>query len=28
VAPIIERIDSGCAGNPMRVIICMTAPSQ
>ena len=26
VAPIIERIDSGCASNPMRVLICLTAP--
>ncbi|MBL6845929.1 MAG: hypothetical protein ISQ85_03405 [Planktomarina sp.] len=26
VAPIIERIDSGCASNPMRVLIRMAAP--
>jgi len=26
VAPIIERIDLGCAGNPMRVLIRLTAP--
>jgi hypothetical protein len=26
VAPIIERIDSGCASNLMRVLICLTAP--
>jgi hypothetical protein len=26
VAPIIERIDSGCASNPMRVLIRLTAP--
>ena len=28
VAPIIERIDSGCASNPMRVLIRLTAPSR
>ena len=27
VAPIIERIDSGCVSNPMRVLIRLTAPS-
>ena len=26
VAPIIERIDSGCASNLMRVLIRLTAP--
>ena len=26
VAPIIERIGSGCASNPMRVLIRLTAP--
>ena len=26
MAPIIERIDSGCASNPMRVLIRLTAP--
>jgi hypothetical protein len=26
VAPIIERIDSGCASNPMQVLIRLTAP--
>jgi len=26
VAPIIERIDSGCASNPMRVLIRLTEP--
>jgi len=26
VASIIERIDSGCASNPMRVLISLTAP--
>ena len=26
VPPIIDRIDSGSASNPMRVIICLTAP--
>jgi hypothetical protein len=25
VAPIIERIDSGCASNPMRVLISLAA---
>jgi len=24
--PTIERIDLGCAGNPMRVLIRLTAP--
>jgi hypothetical protein len=28
VASIIERIDSGCASNLMRVIICLTAPAH
>jgi TolA-binding protein len=28
VAPIIERIGSGCASNLMRVLICLTAPSE
>ena len=23
---MIERIDSGCTSNPMRVLICLTAP--
>jgi len=27
VAPTIERIGSGCASNPMRVLIRLTAPS-
>ena len=27
VASIIERIDLGCASNPMRVLISLTAPS-
>ena len=26
MAPIIERIGSGCARNPMRVLIRLTAP--
>jgi hypothetical protein len=26
VAPTIERIDSGCASNLMRVLIRLTAP--
>ena len=26
MAPTIERIDSGCASNPMRVLIRLTAP--
>jgi hypothetical protein len=26
VVPIIERIDLGCASNPMRVLIRLTAP--
>jgi hypothetical protein len=26
VASTIERIDSGCASNPMRVLIRLTAP--
>jgi len=26
MAPIIERIGSGCASNPMRVFIRLTAP--
>jgi len=26
VAPTIQRIDSGCASNPMRVLIRLTAP--
>jgi hypothetical protein len=26
VAPTIERIDSGCARNPMPVLIRLTAP--
>ena len=25
VTSIIERIDLGCASNPMRVLICLTA---
>jgi len=25
VAPIIERIGSGCTSNPMRVLICLAA---
>jgi len=28
VASIIERIDESCAGNPMRVLICLTALSS
>jgi hypothetical protein len=28
VAPIIERIDLGCASNPMRVLIRLTAPAR
>jgi hypothetical protein len=28
VASIIERIDENCAGNPMRVLICLTALSS
>jgi hypothetical protein len=28
VAPIIERIGSGCASNPMRVLIRLTAPAE
>jgi hypothetical protein len=28
VAPTIERIDSGCASNLMRVLIRLTAPQQ
>jgi len=28
VAPTIERIDSGCASNPMRVLIRLTAPDK
>jgi hypothetical protein len=27
VAPTIERIDSGCASNPTRVLIRLTAPT-
>ena len=27
MAAIIERIDLGCASNPMRVLICLTAHS-
>ena len=27
MAPIIERIDSGCASNLMRVLIRLTAPA-
>ena len=27
MASIIERIDLGCASNPMRVLICLTTPS-
>jgi len=27
VAPTIERIGSGCASNPMRVLISLTAPN-
>ena len=26
MAPIVECIDSGCASNPMRVLILLTAP--
>ena len=26
MASIIERIDSGCASNPIRILICLTAP--
>ena len=26
MTPTIERIDSGCASNPMRVLIRLTAP--
>ena len=28
MAPTIERIGSGCASNPMRVLISLTAPMQ
>jgi len=28
VAPTIERVDLGCASNPMRVLIRLTAPTQ
>ena len=28
MAPIIERIGSGCASNPMRVLIRLTAPND